>query len=172
MRTVTRQRATQAGVHRQAGDAWTVFKQTTGMFCEDFLWPCSQELSFPFLPFLFPPLGPPLPSLSPSLLSPCLPSPGATLPFILTPTQLPTITYHHVHAHLTSTCVCYTQRHAHVPYFLAGLLRPESPVSSSLSGRPASSSLQNISPVRVGFAGHPAFDFPGDSSHTLQRLRT
>lgn len=107
VRTVTRQRATQAGVHRQAGDAWTVFKQTTRMFCKDFLWPCSQELSLPFLPFLFLPLGPPLPSLSPSLLSPRLPSPGATLPFILTPTQLPTITYH-IHAHLTSACVCNT----------------------------------------------------------------
>lgn len=143
---VIRQRATQASVHRQAGDAWTVFKQTTRMFCEDFLWPCSQELSPPFLPFLFPRLGPPLPSLSPSLLSPRLPSHGATLPFILHPqTSQPShiTSMFTLHPHVCATHTCsqahYTQRQAHVPYFLAGLLMPESPVSSSLSGRPASS---------------------------------
>lgn len=140
------------------------------------LWPCSQALSPPFLPFLVS-----LPSSwasaapSQSLLPQLMPAFPQGHPPLHTHT--PTPPDHHIpntrspHTHMLCaytthtgshcTQAHYTHRRAHVPYFWAGLLMAESPGPSSLSSHcPASSSPQSgLPPERVGLAGHSAFDF-------------
>lgn len=137
----------QVSIERGTGDAWAVFCQTTRMFCEDLLWPCSQELSPLFFSLC---LGLHYPLLSPPFLSPCQPSHRATLPFISHPhTSQPSHTAHTLTSHPHATCDTHTFT-----------LHTQTRTRALLVGWPASSTLQSGLPsVRSGLAGHSAFAF-------------